>query len=711
MRVRTKREGVSNNFGSAYVNCEIISAFIKQKREENSSSGLCPSAHTAVEWSIRAGSRTAFLLHEVPISCGPSSPVGKECGAPENNDNSVENGDTGTYKLIIGDEVVSAIMNADDELDRSDALRLLSQKLCEVFRIPVGITTGDNSHGNCLWSEEGSCSVLTPQELRELPSRWIMQSLNEATVASSHRNGVTLLDCGATVCLKSEVLNDEPKRELSSEPVRKRNYKPGNAPQYRVCDVADMANGQYWVEVEPLITGPESTGSVARRRFDRDELLLSPPQPVYFDPLLPVDEINNSRGTSACLFLSAVLAVGRIRSERAAIGDLSMWDMYPKNVTLQMGYASRDIRRKVHELCVARRDALHVEGGTEGTDVKKEELELRLVADYVTLRYKGKTIEVLQRTVERLSLLWDARLAVRRVRGARRAHELWLDAVETQAASDFSEKIHVFSTVEPFFMRLFTLLLRYSSLFGDLGYNQGPHAAVPPAIMQQLCQVFDIQCEAFASPLNAQLPLFCSLFPDTDYFFGSLGSFFDIALTAGHFEVNPPFVTAVLQRLEKLLLKDTLPINDSDGAASMLFVVVLPSHDLDETERSDGLEGGAPVAGNTTLRQNNNCDRKRGRFENDGRDKGGGNAVSTDRALRESPYCLAHLLCSAHESVYVDGHQHMLRAPLFCIGSPTRLIVLGNRTARLRYSDAATRLQSVREAWRGYTLENRVDSP
>jgi hypothetical protein len=32
--------------------------------------------------------------------------------------------------------------------------------------------------------------------------------------------------------------------------------------------------------------------------------------------------------------------------------------------------------------------------------------------------------------------------------------------------------------------------------------------------------------ECFASPLNSQLPLFCSAFADTDAAFGSMGSFF-----------------------------------------------------------------------------------------------------------------------------------------------------------------------------------------
>ena len=40
---------------------------------------------------------------------------------------------------------------------------------------------------------------------------------------------------------------------------------------------------------------------------------------------------------------------------------------------------------------------------------------------------------------------------------------------------------------------------------------------------------------------SGQIPNYCSLFPDTDKYFGSLGSFFQQPLHTGSFEVNPPF--------------------------------------------------------------------------------------------------------------------------------------------------------------------------
>ena len=75
---------------------------------------------------------------------------------------------------------------------------------------------------------------------------------------------------------------------------------------------------------------------------------------------------------------------------------------------------------------------------------------------------------------------------------------------------------------------LFCLLARYRSLSGDYSQGAGFQAAVPPACLQVMQKLWDVDCECFASPLNCFFPNFCSLFPDTDRPFGSLGSFFDL---------------------------------------------------------------------------------------------------------------------------------------------------------------------------------------
>jgi hypothetical protein len=59
---------------------------------------------------------------------------------------------------------------------------------------------------------------------------------------------------------------------------------------------------------------------------------------------------------------------------------------------------------------------------------------------------------------------------------------------------------------------------------------------------------FGVKHECFASPLNAELASFNSLFPDTDSFFGGRGSFFDFAPLTGSFECNPPADHAAVRR-------------------------------------------------------------------------------------------------------------------------------------------------------------------
>ena len=76
---------------------------------------------------------------------------------------------------------------------------------------------------------------------------------------------------------------------------------------------------------------------------------------------------------------------------------------------------------------------------------------------------------------------------------------------------------------------LWRVQARYRALFGSRG-GEGWHKAVPDAAMQHLQSTFRVSLECFASPFNARLSLFCSLYRDTDVPFGSLGSFFDLDL-------------------------------------------------------------------------------------------------------------------------------------------------------------------------------------
>ncbi len=93
--------------------------------------------------------------------------------------------------------------------------------------------------------------------------------------------------------------------------------------------------------------------------------------------------------------------------------------------------------------------------------------------------------------------------------------------------------------------------LRYSVVV-----SAGQQWGLPQRHVDHLYDDFKVCGEAFASPLNARLlgklgAIFCSVFPDTDEPFGSVGDFFalpDLELRTRNWIVNPPFVEELMTR-------------------------------------------------------------------------------------------------------------------------------------------------------------------
>lgn len=120
-------------------------------------------------------------------------------------------------------------------------------------------------------------------------------------------------------------------------------------------------------------------------------------------------------------------------------------------------------------------------------------------------------------------------------------------------------------TGEGFDNALAVLLMRYDGLGG--GSFQ---CSLPPPVFDTLKADFGVFFECFASPLNAHFPRYCSAFEDTDFAFGSLGSFFQFRPTEGSFEAHPPpvqtLVDAMVAHMDDLLLMTKKPLS---------FVVIL----------------------------------------------------------------------------------------------------------------------------------------
>ena len=92
------------------------------------------------------------------------------------------------------------------------------------------------------------------------------------------------------------------------------------------------------------------------------------------------------------------------------------------------------------------------------------------------------------------------------------------------------------STVRSFDDYLYCLICRYQTFFrNDQNTNEGYglQAAVPARVFKELNVSFGVTQEMFASPFNCYFKNYCSAFLDTDFYFGSNGSFFEFEPTEG----------------------------------------------------------------------------------------------------------------------------------------------------------------------------------
>jgi phosphorylated CTD-interacting factor 1 len=208
-----------------------------------------------------------------------------------------------------------------------------------------------------------------------------------------------------------------------------------------------------------------------------------------------------------------------------------------------------------------------------------------------------------------------------------------------------------------FHVLIFCLLMRYSSLSGGHLLNElrggGMQGAVMPDTFAVLQRFFPLQeiLECFASPWNAQLPLFASAFEDLDTHFGSVGDFRQLVLSEGVFEVNPPFSPG-------LMVKMVEQVNEKLAAATqeskqLTFFVIVPTAEEDSP-------GSAPPA-------------KR-------------HAEKSFSAMIHSPYCRLHVVLASREHGYVEGAQHL--RPTRYKQSPydTSLIMLQTDAAHKEFS-------------------------
>ena len=122
---------------------------------------------------------------------------------------------------------------------------------------------------------------------------------------------------------------------------------------------------------------------------------------------------------------------------------------------------------------------------------------------------------------------------------------------------------------------VFTIIFRYQ-LLGSNNHQLG----VLPKVLEIIKNDFNIEVECFASAINSETDIFCSIYYDIEKYFGSIGSFFNTTIKKGIYTFNPPYqkdiitnsikkIFKLLNTTEKLGFIITIPIWDNEGKKIM----------------------------------------------------------------------------------------------------------------------------------------------
>jgi hypothetical protein len=134
---------------------------------------------------------------------------------------------------------------------------------------------------------------------------------------------------------------------------------------------------------------------------------------------------------------------------------------------------------------------------------------------------------------------------------------------------------------------MFCTLARALAIGGGGSQNSAYHAAVLPRVFPALEQSFGAPfLECCASPINAYYERYLSLCLDTDYKFGSLGSFFACRPGKGHFFIHPPAVPGFVNRvLDHIFSWFPTPEHSERRSLTVLLLVsnplALPQEEFD----------------------------------------------------------------------------------------------------------------------------------
>jgi len=219
--------------------------------------------------------------------------------------------------------------------------------------------------------------------------------------------------------------------------------------------------------------------------------------------------------------------------------------------------------------------------------VEDKTLGMRL--SEVTTKYYDEDGETIEKTVMRIEWHTKSSIAQGRPPQVQKIYKSHFEVLEKKyhdvTCGADPDKIHMLT-------RMFVLLCRYD-LIGDI--QNGFRATVPPSAFTSMTEHFGVVHECFASPLNQSCLSYNSVFPDTDRYFGSLGSFFDFVPTEGSFQVNPPFDGESLKMMFDHIF-GLLQHSDSDKhALSFLLIISQADEALKFASKSSFLRRSASI--------------------------------------------------------------------------------------------------------------------
>jgi len=240
------------------------------------------------------------------------------------------------------------------------------------------------------------------------------------------------------------------------------------------------------------------------------------------------------------------------------------------------------------------------------------------------------------------------------------------------------------------------LCLRYSSLSGGQLLLElrggGMQGAIHGQVFRVLRDFFGggekkgkrplpLMLEGFASPLNAYVPCFGSaFFRDLDWHFGSVGSFFDLPITEGVVEVNPPFCGGLMSAMADHMEQCIQVANETKK--SLVFVVIVPT-----VQSKD-------------LRDDNNSDDGRNDGSNHRMPEAKRHAQSAFQRMVTSPNCTNHIILKAREHGYIEGSQHLRLTRYKVSIFDTSVIVLQSRRSARKYDSCSDELvKQIRDAF------------